>query len=62
MIAVGLDHFAFYLQHTRGTHYSDTGMINLTTEWNLKGLSLMQSPVPVGIILNFRKRKKYLRL
>lgn len=32
MIAVCLDHFAFYHQDTRRTRYSDASRINLTTK------------------------------
>lgn len=62
VIAVCLDNFAFHHQHTRGTYYSDTGKTDLTTEWKLKGLSLMQCPVSVGIILKFRKEKKLFKI
>lgn len=57
MLAVCLDYFVFSHQHAGGTHNSGTNMINLRTKWKLQGLFLMQSPLTVGIIINFRKEK-----
>lgn len=61
MIAVCLDHFAFYHQHPRGTHYTDSGMIN-HKRMKIKGLIPYAIPCTNRNNFELEERKKaYLR-